>query len=108
MKKSIGLFFTYIAIASSLTCSIFFAPAYAEQWTIGDAYNLIETDPEIKAMAFNNCQLWRKRNAQQGLSYYSESYALGAQVSSGVPLSKAVAVGVAAQMWTKKYCPDVW
>jgi hypothetical protein len=83
-------------------------PAFAGDWTIGDAYNLIESDPEIKAMAYNNCRIWRDRNARQGLSYYSDSYALGAQVAAGAALSKAVAVGVAAQMWTKKHCPDVW
>ena len=81
---------------------------YAGEWTIRDAYSLIEADPQIKEMAYNNCRIWRSRNARQGLSYYADGYALGAQVSSGVPLDKAVAIGVAAQMWTKKYCPDVW
>ena len=100
---------TTIATASALMLLSGALQAIAQnKYSVESIYNFINSDPDILQMAKNNCTIWRQRNSREGRSYYKSTAGTEALIVQGYAPNKAIALGAAVQLWTRKNCPDVW
>ncbi len=76
-------------------------------YSIKNIYNLLISDPEMRQMAQNNCNIWRARN-RNGISFYGDTRGSDGIMVQGVAPTKALAIDAAVKIWTRKYCPDIF
>lgn len=111
LQSSLSMATRSIACTMLLFCSSIYCPlalAQSRQWNVKEIYRSIESNPELRGMAVNNCMIWRRRNRNENRSYYKDTSGFEGMIIGGYAPNQAIAVSAAVAMWTKRNCPDIW